>query len=278
MSQWVAVDKKAILRLNTDRTFILSERGKRVMEGKKNIQGKRPVTADQMNGLVTLLVQGIPADMTFGDAEYCLGNKRLIHEQERKLLFRGITPEEDALADWQQTYVAATGCAFSSFDDVKATMPLEGFDRLVVVQRDMSLTAIRELYAEAEIGLNFRDISEDDLELVKNSRYDDSVGRRSYAIRTRGIFQPDMVDMSAEELTQLEVLFMNLPEFLLLFWKYWQETGLPFDNGMFTLLPDSWFEDGTVPCVSWTGARVEIFKAPRDLKGAHYGARHISIS
>jgi hypothetical protein len=146
---------------------------------------------------------------------------------------------------------------------------------MVVVHQSMTITKISNLYIEANIGLRFRQISEEDLQKAEHKRYGEHIGGVPYVLWTKDVYRPDVVDISSHDLIQTGSSYTNLPEFLLLFWKHWQETGMAFDAGMFTLLPDTQFEDKSVACAQWTGSHVEIFKVPRGLKNPVYGARQI---
>lgn len=239
------------------------------MEKKDELSpGKQPTSRCEMMKLAGEVLEGIPHDLTHADVEYWRSNKPELHRKLRKLLFCDCLPEEMALAEWQRAYGPAIGVMFASLKGINLDGRPKDFERLVAVHRTMSLVAIGGLYAQAGIGLKFRDITAEDMEDARHRRYGGLIGCRPYALWTREAQDPEMIGISAYEISHLETPFMNLPEFLLLFWRHWQDTGLPFSADFTTILPDTHFKGGSSPCVHWTGSHLEIGRVPHNFKGS----------
>lgn len=230
--------------------------------------GKQVASSEEILLLVHEVLEGIPRDLTHGDVEHWRARKLDLHRELRKLLFCGHLPEDEALAEWQRLYGSMLAPTITSPEWIKLDGRPKNFEQLVVVHRTMSLVTIGSIYGQMGVEIKFKGISHEDMEDARHKRYGDRIGRVPYALWTRNEQDPEIAGISADDIARMEISFMNLPEFLILFWKYWQDTGLPFSADFTTLLPDTYFKGGGFARAHWTGSCLEIGRVPRDFKGS----------
>lgn len=134
------------------------------------------------------------------------------------------------------------------FSDIKIPNYQEGFGRVIVVAKGLTLNQVYQACKEKFPCWTY---SEDlDKQVTKNDRTPD---KQSYAIRIRDRIEADeeLKNLSFNNLAKKNILGITLLERILLELKYFDETGNHLDNNSITRCDGSRHSGGHVPCVRW---------------------------
>jgi len=210
----------------------------------KSDTASKIITAGQMKELTSAVVQAIPTDLSFDDAQYWIGRKRDLGDGIRAILWgKQVKGIAELIANWQRFYTKFFGTAFD-FSDVKIPEKQPGFDWLVVVAKGLTPNQVFDVCQKHFSCWRYRD----DLDKETEGR-NDREPKEHYAIwvRNRQEADEELKNRSAENLKENKIKGITLLErFLLELW-YWNETGEHLDIQSITLCAGSRDSGGRVP-------------------------------
>ncbi len=187
----------------------------------------RKVTEPQFKDLHATLLQCIPADLSFDDAQ-----------------------------EWRQFYRDEFGmdCDFSQ---IRFPEHRDGFDRLLIIPEGLTAECV---FQQCKQRFNCWKFTDSSLEHAVPTN-DRNPANGSYAIWLRDRVEADeeLADKSANDLKAAGIQGVTLIERLLLELKYFKETGKHLDINNWTLCSGSRYSGGNVPFVYWGGDELSVY-------------------
>lgn len=211
----------------------------------------RPATPGQLNEIYSLLPKGVPTELSFEAANAIIGNKGAFIQKVASL-FPDPATLTDQVKQWECFYREVFGI-IADFSQVKLPPRKEGFERLIVVAKGMTLNGIYETCVKRFKCWCYYDNL--DASVTENDRDPNRDG--TYAIWVRDVVEADkgLKNLSANDLKRQETKGVTLTERMLHELKYFLETGKHLDIENVTLCSGSRRSDGRVPGARWGDCR-----------------------
>lgn len=217
----------------------------------------RKSTEGQRSDILQLLLQSIPKDLSYDDAQFgIIGAKKSFKDDIRAVFEKhSVEPTKKLLNKWQQFYKTEFGieCDFSK---LKVPAKPEGLYRLIVIAKGVTAQQVYNRCAQLFNCWKYTDRSLDEVVII-NER-DSKNGH--YAIWVRDVVEADEVhkNKSAKAIQQANLKTETLLERLLHELDYYQETGKYLDVNNITLCAGSRSSGGFVPCVGWSDDGLKV--------------------
>ncbi len=215
----------------------------------KKHQTVQVLTAGQMKDLAAAVVEAIPQNLSFADAEYWIGNKGKMGKEIKQILFRKKDGKfADLLFDWQNFWKGITGKEYD-FSNVVVPQRPEGRWRLLIIVD----IALETLYAKCKERFNCWRWTNDDFDkiVIWNER-DAKSGPYAIWVKDEVEADEDLKNKSANDIKKEGTATETLAERLVHELKFFDETGRRLDVVNITLCAGSRFGGGGVPCVRWS--------------------------
>jgi hypothetical protein len=213
-------------------------------------QTVRMMTAGQMKDLASAIVQTIPSDLSFYEAECFIGNKSLFIGEIRKIFskLRSDHPAANQCLEWKSFYRNVFGIRVD-FSKLDIPEKLEGFDRLLIITEGMTPQRLFNKCVELFPSWKWTDSDLD--KIVNSDRAAENDVHGAYAVWVRDRVEADeeLKNLSANQLKERGVSGITLEERLIYELKYFNETGKHLDINNVTLCSGSRCDDGFVPSV-----------------------------
>ena len=182
-----------------------------------------------------------------GDGSIALNQVQAFLEHQNPF---GAKAELDILAllvDWQNFYNELFGIE-TDFSDLQIPEKQEGFDRLIIVAKEMTPQLLYDKCKELFLCWKWTNKNLD--KIVKSERI---AKNGAYAIWVRNRVEADeeLKNLSADDLKKKNISGITLEERLIHELKYFKETGKHLDRDNITLCAGSRYSDGDVPDVYW---------------------------
>ncbi|MDP1625267.1 MAG: hypothetical protein Q8L64_05915 [bacterium] len=237
------------------------------------------MTNGQTSELIALFAKQVALDMPEDVAQGWIENPKGFG----KVIREALMPEAEKnnlpnigvqIADWKDFYQKFFGIVLD-MDGVRIPDYVAGFDRLIVVAKDVSINQIYEKGKKHFSSWKWcgEDIS---IESVMQESEHGEV-KETYAIWVRDDQEADkdLLGKSALDVERPEDT-ESLLERLLHGFKYWSETGEHLDVKTYTLCASSRYSDGDVPYVSrFDDGRVHVSGCYPQRRDGYIGARRV---
>lgn len=163
---------------------------------------------------------------------------------------------ETVLIEWQRFYRDLFEMKVD-FSDVEIPEMKAGFDRLIIVAKDLSPNQVFDVCQQKFPCWRY---TEENLDKATKDR-NDREATEHYAIwvRDRQEADKELKNLSADKLKEKGIKGITLLERLIFELKFWDETGKHLDEKNITLCAGSRDADGRVPCACWFGGKFGIF-------------------
>ena len=212
----------------------------------------RLATPGQMKEIFGLLPKGVPTELSFEAAAEIIGNKGAFI-QKIASLFPDPAILSDQVKQWEKLYLEVFGLTID-ISKVKLPAKREGFNRLIIVAKGMTLNGIYDACAKRFNCWRYHD--DLDASVTENDR--DANRDGTYAIWVRDTTEADegLKNLSANDIKarKPKVTGETLMERMLHELKYFLETGKHLDIDNVTLCTGSRDSDGDVPYARWRGS------------------------
>lgn len=220
-------------------------------------QTVRMMSAGQMKDLASAIVQGIPSDLTFDEAQRYISKKKVLAAEVRKIFTTSNPANELAvmLSDWQDFYRDVFGIK-ADFSNLTIPEKRDGFDRLLVIAKGMTPQKLYDKCAATFPSWKWTDTNLD--EIVVSDR---TAKNGAYAIWVRDRVEADeeLKNLSANQLKELKISGITLEERLIYELKYFKETGKHLDIQNVTLCSGSRYRDGHVSRVHFSPVTGKVY-------------------
>ncbi len=217
-------------------------------------QGVRMVTPGQMKDIISAVVQAIPTNLSFEEAERLIGKKKKLGVEIKKIFISApTTPYAALIADWEQFYRdLGINCDLSG---VAIPNDPGGFGRVIIMIKGVTPQGAYDLCAK-----NFPCWKWTDENLDRIVRSNRTAKKGPYAIRLRDRVEADeeLKNLSANDLKRQGVAGITLEEREIYELKFFKETGKHLDVMNWTLCAGSRGDDGDVPNVDWRGGQMSV--------------------
>lgn len=183
-----------------------------------------------------------------------------------------VQAETDPLKQWEALYQEEFG-ETHDFSGVKIPEKKEGFNRLIVIAKGMTLNRVYDACAKKFPCWRYTD------NLDKAVPTNDRTPTEHYAIWVRDQQEADeeLKNLSADDLAEQKITGVTLLERMLLELKYFRETGKHLDIKNVTLCSGSRDADGDVPYANWHGGWFKVRWDCRGCRSPRLRSRAVSL-
>ncbi len=220
----------------------------------QTVQNVRMATPGQIKDIISAVVQAVPTNLSFEEAERLVGKKRKLGAEIKKIFASTPTNSYAALiADWEKFYHSiGIDCDLSG---VAIPEDPGDFGRVIIMAQGITPQSAYDLCAK-----NFPCWKWTDQNLNQIVTSDRTTQKNPYAIRLRDRVEADkeLKDLSANGLKKQAITGITLEEREIYELKFFKETGKHLDIQNITLCAGSRYANGHVPNVLWGGDEVSV--------------------
>ncbi len=234
----------------------------------------REATPGQYKDIIGTVIQAVPTDLMFVDADGIIGDKTPFQDAIRAVFANYTTSSfvERAIVEWQNFYRDQyhMECDFSQ---VRIPERPKGFNRLIFVAQGITAQRVYDRLSELFTCWKYWDDSLDSA--VPTNERDPKNG--SYAIWVRDVVEADEQhkNKSAKDIQGEKLATETLLERLLHEHKFHLETGGHLDVKYITLCTASRNSGGYVPGVHWDGGGSRVDWYGPGLSSAYLRSREV---
>ncbi len=197
-------------------------------------------------------------------------------EEKIEKLQKEFIPKEirEKIKDWQNFYREVFQMEID-FSHIKIPKKQEGFERLIIMQKGLTVQRLFDKCAELFPTKNWMEGNLD--EIVTSDR---NASQRAYAIWVRENVEADkeLKNLSANDIAEKGITAETLEERLLDEIKYFKQTGKHLDIANVTLCTGSRLSDSIVPSVGWSIDRLDAGSYGPDDRSDGLRARQVVSS
>ena len=215
----------------------------------------RLATLGQFKDLAATLIQVIPPDLTFEDANVLISKKGPFQDDVRQVFAKCTVSSSDAMSQviqWQELYQTLFGLT-KDFTDLSVPAKQPGFDRLIIeageITNNQAYDKCKSLFPACKYT--------DDLNSISDIA-PWTAGDRAYWVLDRVEADEELEVLSANQLAEKKIVGITLRGRLLYELKYFKETGKHLDINNITLCSGSRYPNGNVPGVRWSSDELNV--------------------